>query len=133
MTMHCSACFVTHIVDVALLPLLLQYNPENALAYRGVDPQRFNYFVRQKPLTTLRPARATKNINSDSNYSTVNVVAAGRWPASSIFGPQQDPAVVFGGSQKARPGVTWNDSEYEIELQVQVGLTVAVTAQLECQ
>ena len=48
-----------------------------------------------KPLTTLRPARATKNINlnSDSNYSTVNVVAAGRWPASSIFGPQQDPAV----------------------------------------
>ena len=26
MTMHCSTCFVTHIVDVALLPLLLEYN-----------------------------------------------------------------------------------------------------------
>ena len=51
-----------------------------------------------KPLTTQTgPGCATKNINSDSklvsNYSTVNVVAAGRWPASSIFGPQQDPAV----------------------------------------
>ena len=53
-----------------------------------------------KPLTTLRPARATKNINSDSNYSTVNVVAAGRWPASSIFGPQQDPAVTLSVRQK---------------------------------
>ena len=44
-----------------------------------------------KHLTTLRPARATKNINSDSNYSTVNVVAAGRWPASSNFRPTTRP------------------------------------------
>ena len=79
--------------------------PENALAYRGVGCKhsikkgfRQNSGGIMKPLTTQTdPGRATKNINSDSklvsNYSTVNVVAAGRWPASSIFGPQQDPAV----------------------------------------
>ena len=75
---------------------LIANYPENALAYRGVDCK---HSIKSPSCEAfdLRPAaaRATKNINSESNDSTVNVVAAGSWPASSIFGPQQDPAVNY--------------------------------------
>ena len=68
--------------------------PGKALAYRGVGCKHsislsVRLSVRHlKPLTTQTGPR-----NQKSPDSTVNVVAAGRWPASSFSGPQQDPAV----------------------------------------